>query len=96
MAKIKHFQVLMPMDWKLNYEFNEVWHSSFGPIFLLWHPKHWFFKSKKKDSDFSQKYDFSLRFFNHSLGKSRRTAKRSTVLSSLLQMLTITTTSGKI
>jgi len=24
MAKIKHFQVLMPMDWKLNYEFNEV------------------------------------------------------------------------
>jgi len=23
-GKIQHFQILMPMDWKLNYEFNEV------------------------------------------------------------------------
>jgi len=33
----------MPMDWKLNYEKNEVLHSSFWSLLAKWHPKHWFF-----------------------------------------------------
>jgi len=54
--------------------------------------------AKKWDSDFGQKYkihflvkknDFSFQFFNRSLVKSRRSAKKPTVLSSLLAMLTI-------
>jgi len=51
-----------------------------------------FSKAKKKN----QKYDFSFQFFNRSLVKSRRTAKRPTVLNSLLPMLTIPITLGKI
>jgi len=47
MAKIEHFQVLMPIDWKLNDELNEVWHSLFWLIFLLWQPKNWIFRAKK-------------------------------------------------
>jgi len=49
----------------------------------------------KQDSDFCQKYDFSLQFFNRSFAKSRRTAKRPTVLNSLLNMLTILITFKK-
>jgi len=40
-------------------------------------------------SDFCQKCETFFRFFNRSLVKSRRTAKRPTVLSSLLDLLTI-------
>jgi len=35
MSKIYNFQVWMPMDWKLNNKFNEVWHSSIWRLFLL-------------------------------------------------------------
>jgi len=28
----------MSIDWKLNYELNEVWHSLFGPFFALCQP----------------------------------------------------------
>jgi len=42
------------------------------------------FWSKIRDSHFIQKYDFSFQFFNRSLAKSRRTAKKPTVLNSLL------------
>jgi len=51
---------------------------------------------KNKNSDFCQKCEIFFRFFNRSLAKSRRTAKRPTVLSSLLDMLTITITLGEI
>jgi len=65
MAKIKHFQVRMPIDWKLNNELNGVWISSFWLIFLLWQPKNWIFMAKKglkylskiQISDFCQKCD---------------------------------------
>jgi len=59
--------------------------------------KIWFrFWSKIRDSDFSQKYDFSFQFFSRSLVKSRRTAKRPTVLNRLLPLLTIPITLRKI
>jgi len=51
---------------------------------------------KNGDSDYCQKCEIFFRFFNRSLAKSRRTAKRPTVLSSLLDMLTITITLRKI
>jgi len=87
----------MPIYWKLNDELDEVWHSSFGLIFLLWQPKNGIFMAKKgfqflskiRDSGFCQKFDIFFRFFHRSSAKSRRTAKRPTVLSSLLNMLTI-------
>jgi len=52
--------------------------------------------SKIQNSDFCQKSDIFLRFFHRSSAKSRRTAKRPTVLSSLLNMLTILITFRKI
>jgi len=87
----------MRIDWKLNNELNEVWHFSFWLLFLFWQPKNWIFMAKKlgpdffskmQYSNFIQRCDFSFRFFNRSLAKSRRTAKRSTVLSRLLNILT--------
>jgi len=96
MAKIKSFQVLMPISWKLSGELNEVWHSSIWRLWTLWHPKQWLSSAKKKDSDFSQNHTFFQRFFNHSKAKSRRTAKRPTFLSSLQPMLTILVILGKI
>jgi len=54
------------------------------------------FFSKAQEEDFSQKFDFSFRFFNRSLAKLRRTPKRPTVLSSLLNMLTNSITLRKI
>jgi len=45
--------------------------------------------SKIQVSDFCQKCDIFFRFFLRSSAKSRSTAKRETVLSSLLNMLTI-------
>jgi len=36
----------MPVDWKLNYELNEVWHSSLGRVVALRQPKHWFISRK--------------------------------------------------
>jgi len=47
------------------------------------------FFSKIRYSDFSQNCDFSFQFLNRSSAKSRRTAKKPTVLNSLLNMLTI-------
>jgi len=54
-----------------------------------------FFKAEKLNSNDIQKCSFSQQFFNRSLVKSRRTAKRPTVLSSLLLELTIPTTIRK-
>jgi len=54
------------------------------------------FLSKIANSDFCQKCEILFRFFYRSLVKSRRTAKRPTVLSSLLDMLTIPITLRKI
>jgi len=45
--------------------------------------------AKIQDSDFCQKYDIFVRFFYRRSAKSRRTAKGPTVLSNLLNMLTI-------
>jgi len=45
--------------------------------------------SKIQNSDFCQKFYIFFRFFHRSSAKSKRTAKRPTVLSSLLNMLTI-------
>jgi len=53
------------------------------------------FWSKIRDSDFSQKYDFSFQSFSRSLVKLRRTAKRPIVLNSLLPLLTIPITLRK-
>jgi len=50
----------MPMDWKLNNEFNEVWHSSIWRIFLLQQPKNWIFIAKKWILDFDQKYEIHI------------------------------------
>jgi len=66
-------------------------------VFLIWQPKKLIFMAKKgfkffpkiQDSDFCQKCDIFVRFFYRSSAKSRRTAKRPTVLCSLLNMLTI-------
>jgi len=104
MKKIKKFQVWISIDWKLNNELNEIWHFSFWLLFLFWQPKNWVFIGKNRvkifvkydDSDFCQKCEIFFWFFNRSLAKSRRTAKRLTVLSSLLDMLTITITLRKI
>jgi len=104
MAKIKNFQVELPNDWKLSNELNEVWHSSFWLIFLLWHPKNWIFMAKKRWTFLSKKtkfrflskFDIFFLFFHRSSAKSRRTAKRPTVLDSLLNMLTILITFWKI
>jgi len=68
----------MPIDWKLNDELDELWHSSFWLLFLLWQPKYAIFRAKKWASDFRQKHenqifqkcDISFRFFNRSLAKS--------------------------
>jgi len=64
---------------------------------LLWQPKNRFFLAKKgftflskiQNSDFCQKCEIFFWFFHRSSANSRRTAKRPTVLSSLLNMLTI-------
>jgi len=45
------------------------------------------FLSKIQNSNFCQKFDIFIRFFHRSSAKSRRTAKRPTVLNSLLNML---------
>jgi len=52
--------------------------------------------SNIQNSDFCQKFDIYFLFFNRSSAKSRRTAKRPTVLNSLLNMLTIHITFWKI
>jgi len=54
------------------------------------------FLSKLRNSDFCQKFDIFCWFFHCSSLNSRRTAKRQTVLSSLLNMLTIVITFMKI
>jgi len=54
------------------------------------------FLSKIQNSDFCQKFEIFFRFFHRSSAKSRRTAKRPTVLNSLLNMLTILITFWKI
>jgi len=54
------------------------------------------FFSKIQNSDFCQKWEIFFRFLHRSLAKLRRTAKRPTVLSSLLKMLTILITLRKI
>jgi len=53
------------------------------------------FWSKIRDSDFSQKYDFSFQSFSRSFVKSRRTAKGPTV-EQLAPLLTIPITLRKI
>jgi len=50
----------MKMDWKLNNELIEVWHSSFRLIFLLWHPRNRNFCSEKIASDFCQKFEIQI------------------------------------
>jgi len=52
--------------------------------------------SKIQNSDFCKKFEIFFRFFHRSSAKSRRTAKRPTVLNSLLNMLTILITFWKI
>jgi len=37
----------MLIDRNLNYELNEVWHSSFWRLFSLQQPKNWIFGSQK-------------------------------------------------
>jgi len=55
-----------------------------------------FLRQKIEIQIFCQKMFFFWRFFDRSLAKSRRTAKRQTVLSSFRPMLTILITLGKI
>jgi len=96
-GKNLEFSVTMPIDWKLNNDLNEVWHSSFWIILFLRQRKNRIFMAKKgfkflskiQNSDFWQKCDIFFRFFYRSSAKSRRTAIRPTALSSLLNMLTI-------
>jgi len=56
---------------------------------FLWQKRGLTFFVKNGNSDFCQKCEILFRFFNRSLAKSRRTAKRPTVLSSWLDLLTI-------
>jgi len=44
----------MPIDCKFNNELNEVWHSSFSPIFALYQPKNLVFRVENMGSDRSK------------------------------------------
>jgi len=57
------FQLEQPMTNSLN-ELNEVWHSLFWLIFLLWQPKNWIFMAKK-ELKFLSKIQNLHHFFNY-------------------------------
>jgi len=57
----------MPIDWKFNYELNEVWHSLFWLHFAIWRRKNWYFLCKNRVELFDEKYVYLKSFFSRSM-----------------------------